>query len=255
MLYHQHQGEGSDVVLVHGFLGSGKIFEPLTAHLARRFRVTTIDLPGFAGSYDAPVPPTVESLSTKVIETIRAIGIKKCSMLGHSLGAWIALEASLQAPELLRRTVLYGGSPDGICPDRFETYEDSIKRIRSMGIESFAADLAAEWFRRGRADPMYPLARAAGSHSSEDASILHVKSWNSWKARDRLGRVSTPTLVVCGDSDRSTHPNLSIEMWQKIDNARLFIVPDAGHIAHLEHINEFNSLVEKFLQDDSESSS
>ncbi|MEJ2178677.1 MAG: alpha/beta fold hydrolase [Gammaproteobacteria bacterium] len=121
MLYYQRQGEGPDVVLVHGFLGSGRIFKPLTAHLARGFCVTTIDLPGFAGSYDAPVAPTVEGLSATVIETIRAIGIDKCSILGHSLGAWIALEASLQAPELLHSTVLYGGSPDGICPDRFET--------------------------------------------------------------------------------------------------------------------------------------
>ena len=36
-------------------------------------------------------------------------------------------------------------------------------------------------------------------------------------------------------------------MWQKIQNAQLFIVPNAGHIAHLEHVDEFNSLVEKFL--------
>ncbi|MEJ2178678.1 MAG: hypothetical protein P8Y12_12295, partial [Gammaproteobacteria bacterium] len=75
-----------------------------------------------------------------------------------------------------------------------------------MGIEAFAADLAAEWFRRDKADPMYPLAQSAGSHSSEEASILHIKSWNSWKTRDRLGDVSTPALVVRGDSDRSTHP-------------------------------------------------
>ena len=41
--------------------------------------------------------------------------------------------------------ILYGGSPDGDCPERFETYEQSIERIRTQGIESFAADLAAEW--------------------------------------------------------------------------------------------------------------
>ena len=131
----------------------------------------------------------MEALSATVIDTIRATGITRCSILGHSLGAWIALEASLQSPELLDRIVLYGGSPDGYCPDRFETYEDSIGKIREKGIKSFAADLAAEWFRRGKADPMYRLAQAAGSHSSEEASVRHVKSWNSWKTRDRLHQV------------------------------------------------------------------
>ena len=59
MLDWQRQGEGPNVVLVHGFLGSSKIFEPLTAHLVQRYSVTTIDLPGFGQSHDVPVPPTV----------------------------------------------------------------------------------------------------------------------------------------------------------------------------------------------------
>ena len=248
MLYWQRQGTGPEVVLVHGFLGSSKIFEPLTEHLIQRFSVTTIDLPGFAGSYDVPVPPTVAGLSQLVAETIRSSGLDKCSILGHSLGAWIALEISLQQPDLLDKMVLYGGSPDGYCPERFESYDKSIERIRAQGIESFAADLAAEWFQRGKADPLYSLAREAGSKSNESAAIRHVETWNQWKTRDRLGDVRTPALVVCGDSDRSTHPDLSIEMWKKIPQAQLGILPNAGHVAHLEHVEEFNAMVAKFLQ-------
>ena len=247
MLYFQNQGSGPEVVLIHGFLGSSIIFKPLTEHLTTQFSVTTIDLPGFAGSYDIPVPATVEELSEMVVETIRLAGIERCAVLGHSLGAWIALEISIQQPNLLEKSVLYGGSPDGYCPERFETYEESIERIRSVGIKPFAADLAAEWFRHGKKDPMYPLARDAGRNSNEEASILHVKSWNNWKARDRLREVKTPTLIICGDCDRSTHPDLSIEMWKKIEGSHLFIIPNTGHIAHLESMDEFNSIVTRFL--------
>ena len=248
MLHFNRQGDGPEVVLVHGFLGSGKIFEPLIKHLAAHFCVITIDLPGFGNSYDEPVPDSVESLCETVADTLRFAGIQQCSMLGHSLGAWIALEMSLQQPELLRKMILYGGSPDGHCPDRFETYDRSIERIRGEGITSFAENLAAEWFQKGRQDPLYPLAREAGSHSNEAASIKHVETWNNWRTRDRLVRVKTPTLIVCGDGDRSTHPKLSFEMWEKIMGSRLSIIPDAGHIAHLEHPVEFNTTVERFLR-------
>ena len=182
-----------------------------------------------------------------VAETVQSIGIKKCSMLGNSLGAWIALELSLQKPEWLEKTVLYGGSPDGPCPDRFETYEDSIVRLETEGIEKFSAELVTEWFRRGKDDPLYPFAVEAGRHSNQEAAISHIKTWNSWRTRERIEGVSCPTLIVCGDNDRSTHPDLSIEMWQKIDNAQLFILPDAGHIAHLEHQEAFYSVVSRFL--------
>lgn len=247
MLHWQRQGAGPEVVLVHGFLGSSRIFEPLTQHLLRDFTVTTIDLPGHAGSFDELVPPSVEELSRIVIETIRAVGLDRCAILGHSLGAWIALEIGLQQPALLEKMVLYGGSPDGPCPERFETYAQSAARIRAQGIESFAADLAANWFQRGREDPMYPLAVEAGSHSNEAAAIRHVESWEHWKTRGRLGEVTTPALIVCGDSDRSTHPDLSIEMWHQIPQSQLCILPNAGHIAHLEHTREFNTIVAKFL--------
>ena len=248
MLYYHRQGEGPEVVLVHGFLGSSKIFEPLTNHLVQRFSVTTIDLPGFGNSVDIPVPSTVGDLSELVVDTVQSAGVRQFSVLGHSLGAWIALELSLQHSELLEKIVIYGGSPDGHCPDRFETYEKSIARIRAEGIESFAAELAGKWFRRGVEDPMYALAREAGKNADEKSSISHIKSWNSWRTRDRLGQIITPTLIVCGDNDRSTHPSLSFEMWEKIKPSHLFIVPNAGHIAHLEQTNEFNSLVGKFLE-------
>lgn len=236
------------MVLVHGFLGSGKIFEPLTAHLVQRFSVTTLDLPGCGRSRDVPVPPSVEELGRLVAETIHSTGLDKCSVLGHSLGAWIALEMSLQQPALLEKMILYGGSPDGYCPERFESYAKSIERIRVQGVDSFAADVAAKWFKRGKEDPMYPLAREAGSRSDEAAAIRHVQSWDHWKTRDRLAEVRTPTLIICGDSDRSTHPDLSIEMWKKIPRSQLFIAPDAGHIVHLEQTDVFNAVVQRFLE-------
>jgi pimeloyl-ACP methyl ester carboxylesterase len=82
MLHWQRQGSGPEVVLIHGFLGSSKIFEPLTKHLARQFTVTTIDLPGSAGSYDVPVPPSVKDLSLMVAETLRDASIARCSLFG-----------------------------------------------------------------------------------------------------------------------------------------------------------------------------
>ena len=247
MLYWQRKGKGPDVVLLHGFLGSSKIFEPLVEHLEKHFSVTTVDLPGFAGSFNVPVPPTVQELSQLVIETIQSSDLNTYSVLGHSLGAWIALEISLQQPAILQKMILYGGSPDGFCPERFESYEKSIERIRLQGVESFAADLAAEWFQLGKQDPMYPLVKQAGSHSNEEAAIQHVKSWNHWKTRHQLNQINTQTLIICGDSDRSTHPDLSIEMWKSIQESQLCIIPNAGHAAHLEQIQVFNEIVENFL--------
>jgi hypothetical protein len=94
---------------------------------------------------------------------------------------------------------------------------------------------------------MFALARQAGRGSNEEAAVAHLRTWDHWKARGRLGAVQTPTLIICGDNDRSTHPDLSIEMWKAIPDARLFIAPNAGHAVHVEYPVAFNSLVGSFL--------
>jgi len=247
MIHWDRKGQGPDVVLVHGFLGSGKTFTPLTEHLIRNFSITTIDLPGFAGSYDVPVPATVEELTMMVADTIQSIGISQCAILGHSLGAMISLELSLQRPELLNKMVIYGGCPDGALPDRFESFESSIDQIRGDGFEPTAANIIANWFQRGKNDPMYPQAVAAGTQTDAEHAIAHIKTWDPWKARQRLSQIKTSALIICGAADRATHPDLSIEMWRKISGAQLAIVPDAGHAAHLECPDIFNQIVERFL--------
>lgn len=161
------------MVLVHGFLGSGKTFAPLTEHLIVNFSVTAVDLPGFAGSYDVPVPQTVEDLSLMVAATIQSIGIHRCAILGHSLGAMIALELSLQRPQLLDKMVIYGGCPDGSLPERFESFETSIEQIRSDGFESAAAAIVANWFQLGKDDPMFAQALEAGTQTN-DGGPLHI---------------------------------------------------------------------------------
>jgi 2-hydroxy-6-oxonona-2,4-dienedioate hydrolase len=250
MLDWTRKGEGPEVVLVHGFLGSGKTFAPLTEHLIQKFTVTTLDLPGFGGSYDVAVPPSVEELARMVADTIQSIGITQCAILGHSLGAMISLELSLQRPELLEKMVIYGGCPDGSLPSRFESFESSINHIRAEGLELAAAVIVANWFQRGSDDPMFAKALAAGMQTDEVRAIAHVKTWDRWKARDRLGDIATPALILCGDSDRATHPDLSIEMWNKIPRSELAIIANAGHAAHLESPQVFNAIVERFLLQD-----
>lgn len=247
MIQWDRKGQGPDVVLVHGFLGSGKTFEPLTEYLARNFTVTTIDLPGFAASYDVAVPATVEDLAMMVADAIQSTGISQCAILGHSLGAMISLELSLQRPELLEKMVIYGGCPDGSLPERFESFESSIDQIRIDGFEPTAAKIISNWFQQGKEDPMFQKALAAGTQTDADRAIAHIKTWDPWKARERLKQIKTPALIICGAADRATHPDLSIEMWQKISGAQLAILPDAGHAAHLECPDIFNQIVERFL--------
>ena len=131
MLNYRRFGSGKTVVLQHGFVGGGEYFAPLSANLAQNYDVIATDLPGFAGSAHIPVPDTIAEIATALVDTVTGLGVERFSLLGHSLGSVTALQAALDYPERIENLILYGSTPSGALPDRFETWEDTISRISS----------------------------------------------------------------------------------------------------------------------------
>ena len=235
------------VVLQHGFVSGGEEFSGLSAHLARQYQVLATDLPGFAGSVGQVAADRIEEISKLLVESVSELGVDRFSLLGHSLGAMTALQVALDFPQRLEKLILYGGCPTGDLPHRFESFEATIQRIQDRGIDAVAADIASTWFRAGEHHPMYDFVRRIGAGADMQAAIGYVRAMAAWDVRHRLHQVRVPTLVICGDGDRSTHPDLSIEMWRGIPGAQLCIVPDSAHIAHLEFPELFNSAITRFL--------
>ena len=247
MLNHRRFGSGKTIVLQHGFVGGGEYFGPLSANLARNYDVIATDLPGFAGSAHIPVPDTITEIAASLVDTVTELGVDRFSLLGHSLGSVTALQAALDYPDRIEKLILYGSTPSGTLPNRFETWEETISRIEAESIESMAAWIAATWFVDGDKHPLYEFTKAAGAGASQEGAIRMIRASAPWDIRDRLGEISMPTLVICGDSDRSTHPGLSYELWHGIPNAQLCVLPDCAHNAHLELSEVFNPLIARFL--------
>ncbi len=247
MLNYRRFGSGKTVVLQHGFVGGGEYFAPLSANLARTHDVIATDLPGFAGSAHISVPDTIAELAKTLVDTVTELGVNRFSLLGHSLGSVTALQAALDYPERIEKLILYGSTPSGTLPDRFESWETTIDRIETESIDVMAAWIASTWFMHGDRHPLYEFTKAAGNGASQEAAIRMIRTSAPWDVRDRLGDINMPTLVICGDSDRSTHPSLSYEMWNEIPNAQLCILPNCAHNAHLELSEVFNTVIERFL--------
>ena len=247
MLNYRRFGSGKTVVLQHGFVGGGEYFAPLSANLARTHDVIATDLPGFAGSAHISVPDTIAEIAKTLVDTVTELGVERFSLLGHSLGSVTALQAALDYPERIEKLILYGSTPSGTLPDRFESWETTIDRIETESIDVMAAWIASTWFMDGDRHPLYEFTKAAGNGASQEEAIRMIRTSAPWDVRDRLGDINMPTLVICGDSDRSTHPSLSYELWNEIPNAQLCILPYCAHNAHLELSEVFNAVIARFL--------
>lgn len=247
MLNYRRFGSGKTVVLQHGFLGGGGYFAPVINHLAPHFDVIAPDLPGFAGSAATPSPDSLEGFSEILVEFLSSIGVERFSFLGHSTAGMIAQQIALDYSNRVERLVLYGTSSSGELPQRFETFDQTIAKLESDGIETSARGLAAAWFVDGKNNPFYEFCAGAGAGADLDSAIRTLRAVAKWRVTDRLGEIEVPTLIMCGDVDCSTHPEESIALWRGIRDSKLCIVPDCAHNVHLEAPEVFNRVLSKFL--------
>ncbi len=93
-LAHDRSGAGEPLVLIHPLGGDRGVWEPVTPHLAARFDVIAVDLPGFGESASLPeeTPATAPALAEAVAATLADLGIERAHVAGNSLGGWVALE-------------------------------------------------------------------------------------------------------------------------------------------------------------------
>ncbi len=249
MLNYRRQGQGPTLVLQHGFLGGLGYFAPQFDYFTRTYDVIAADLPGFAGSADEPHRGSISGMSENLVELLDSLGVARFSMLGHSLGGMVALNTALDHGGRVEKLVLYGTSRRGEMPNRHETFEASIARFESEGVEKVAKRIAATWFVAGDKAPYYPLCLEAGRGANVTAVVSCLKSLPEWDVTARLPTLTMPTLVIYGDRDRSYGRMETVELAQAIEHAELAVVPGCAHNVHLEKPDLFNRIVEDFLSD------
>ena len=247
MLHHKRRGEGPPLVLVHGFLGGLTEWDDLIDFLAPRFDVIAVDLPGFGGSAGLAAPATLAGYAELVAGTLDALGVGRFVLLGHSMGAMIAQQFALEKGGRIERLVLYGAASTGSLPGRFETFDDTIVRLRRIGIAEGGKPIIASWFVTGREHPAYAMYCRMAEAANTETAVAVFRAIASWRVTERLGEIAMPTLVIGGDRDRSTEPAEQFRLWRGLPRGQFCILPNCAHAAHLEQPEIFKRLLLRFL--------
>jgi len=227
-------------------LGGSDYWRPVIEHLSKEFDVIVPDLPGFATSTDEPFARSIGEFANVLVELLDNLRVDDVNLVGHSLGSLVSLQVALDYPDLVRRLVVYGGSVTA-PKHRFESVETSVSRIKSDGIAAVAPGIVRTWFALGDKDPDYQLCLEATQKVSSETAIAALIAISRWDIRGRLAELQVPTLVICGDGDRSTPPEDSYELWRGIPKANLCVVPGCAHNVHLEQPAIFNAILSEFL--------
>jgi pimeloyl-ACP methyl ester carboxylesterase len=226
---YQLVGAGPPVVLLHGLSGSVRWWRRNVAALAAHHTVYLVNLPGFGTFWRRSRWIGLQEAAGWLADWLDAVKIGPCDVVAHSMGGFLTLRLVARQPGLVDRMVLVG--PAGVPYIR--SLSGFARPIVAAGLAaspSFLPILALDSLRAG---PL-TLIRATSELIADDI-------------RDDLRAVTTPTLLVWGSRDALVPPAMGPVMRGELPNARLLMLPGAGHVAQYDRHHQFNEAALAFL--------
>ncbi len=236
------------LVFVHGYLGGSAQWVDQIEAFSPSFNVITPDLPGYGRNCASSAPETIGAFADYVLEQVREEGVERFDLVGHSMGGMIVQEMVARAPERVDRLVLYGTGPVGLLPGRFETIDESKRRVVEDGVEATGRRISATWFVDYEKAPNYPVCADLSVLASEQAALAGLSAMEKWSGEAALAKIESSTLVLWGDCDRTYTWSQQQRLWQGIEGARLAVIPGCAHAVHLEKPGLFNAVLADFLE-------
>ena len=237
------------LVMVHGFMGGSRQWADQTRALGSCIDVVTVDLPGFGLNAHLPAPETITGFATWVLDHLRAQGVERFHLLGHSMGGMIAQEMVALAPDRVERLVLYGTGATGVLPGRFEPIHTSKTRAQTDGPQRTARRIAATWFLDREAAAGFEACAAIAERSSLQSIVAGLNAMEGWNGEKNLSAITHPTLVIWGDHDRTYPWHQTEQLWTAIADTSLAVIPNCAHAAHLEKPGLFNKILRDFFDE------
>ena len=252
-------GEGPPLVLIHGLAGSWQNWLETIPYFARTRRVLAPDLPGFG---DSPLPPEKISMpgyGRLCDHFCASVDVERGSVIGNSMGGFVAAELAIAHPQRVDKLVLVSAA--GITAEhqrneralavmrRFEaalawasTHPKPNFLLRPRGRQALRLVFAHPEKLPG------PLLFEQAKGSGKPGFIDALDALSDYPLRERLERISVPTLIIWGERDRLV-PLRDADVFEElIPDARKIVYADTGHVSMLERPARFNRDVEAFLK-------
>jgi pimeloyl-ACP methyl ester carboxylesterase len=255
-IYFESAGAGPNLIFVHAGVADSRMWDPQVEAFAGEFRVTRYDHRGFGKS---KMPDEPYALRDDLFNVMQHVDIARATLVGCSMGGATAIDFTLEHPRMVRALVLVGSGVSGLndpkqlSADSLKHWTEFLTLVRDRDVER-AREMDAKYWIDGpsrdsaQIDPVYRT-RARQLHR-ENFSIdrfAHQEQPLKPPAIDRLREITAPTLVVIGDNDSEDLIKLADRFAAEIPNATLATVANAAHLPSLEHPDQFNRTLSRFL--------
>lgn len=237
------EGEGSEVLLLHGWGCSTETVMPIFNLLKKNFKVYAIDFPGFGKSDKPKKVFSGEDYAKIVYDFMNKLKMRKVVIIGHSFGGKISIILGSKYKNIIDKIVLIDSA--GLIPKRTIKY---YIKVYSFKILKLLYKSCFSWGNKDKA--MKKFQDKFGSEDYKNSSgimrQIFVKAVNE-NFEYLLRDIEAPTLIIWGEKDTATPLYMGERMKREIKDSGLVVFEGAGHYSYIEDFRRFSIVLNAFL--------
>src|SRR5215203_1586407 len=245
-------GAGTPLVLLHAFPLDGRMWAPQVEALAGTYQVIVPDLRGFGAARDQAVEDAgMDLLADDLLRLLDERGLDRVVLGGLSLGGYVALAFLRHHPDRVSGLVLLDtkatADGDQARADRLKMAERVLAEGNDFVPEVMLPKLLGETTREHRPEVVSRVAALIREQTPQAIAGAQRGMAARAATTDVLASVKVPTLVVTGEEDAVTGPEVGRDLAAGIPGARFLLVEEAGHLVNLEQPEIVNEALLDFL--------
>jgi len=232
LVHYESFGRGKPIVFLHGWLGSWRYWVPVMDEISAAHRVYALDLWGFGDSDKTPERYDVDAYVEMLVAFLDDLGIPRVPVVGHTLGAAVALKLAHKYPDRVDKVMAVGLPLDAGAINH---------KLLNAGPNDTLARLF--WHRQRP----YPEVEVGLSKTAQNAIALTIQSVARLNLREIVAEIDVPLLTVYGDKDVVINSVQAEELENGNFAARAIVLPGTCHFPMLDATGKFNRLLCDFM--------
>ncbi len=239
------------IIFIHGFPYDHTMWKAQIDELSKYYFCVTYDIRGLGESPAVDGQFTMESFVDDLENIMNDLKLNKPVVCGLSMGGYITLRALERSQEKFSALILCDTRSEADNNDGKLKRSAGIKRINTEGLSGFVKDFInncfAEQFKTNKKEELNKIIEKSSEYNPLGVKGSLIAMLSRTDTTTVLSKINIPALLICGEKDIVTPPEVMKEMFHKIKNAEFVEIKNSGHMTPIENPDEVNSAIKKFL--------
>jgi pimeloyl-ACP methyl ester carboxylesterase len=252
-IYYEVHGKGKPLLLIAGLASDSQSWQPIIGELSRHYHVIMFDNRGVGRTSPGDVEITIPLIADDCIALFNHLGLNSVSILGHSMGGFVAMDCAIRYPDrvdtlILAATSAFNSHRNNALLSDWVSYLESGMDLRLWFRNIFYWIYSRNFFENeATLNEAIQLAIEYPYQQSKEAFRKQVEAIAAFNCLQALPNITSKTLVVSGKEDLLFRPEECIILSERIPGAQFSLIEKAAHSIHMEYLEAFTGRILHFL--------